>query len=75
MLDHPKFVAKILDAEKLPQKFKQYQIYIKLNRKGIWGVFERRTEGSKFHELEILNPCIIPQFLKMVWVFLATTKV
>ena len=74
MFEHPKLVAQFLDAEKITQNSNSAISHLKINGKGLLGIFEKKTQGTKFHELENLAPCIFLDFTKLVWPILATTK-
>jgi len=66
MLDHPKLSAQFWNAGKITQKFKQCHFLFKLNRKGLWGFLQKKTQGTKFQEVEILEPCIFLDLTKLV---------
>ena len=66
MLEHPKLVAQFWHAEKNHPIAKQYHFLIKEIARGCLGIFEKETQGTKFHELENLEPCIFLYFTKLV---------
>ena len=66
MLEHPKLVAQFWHAEKNHPKANSTISYLKEIEKGVWGIFEKETQGAKFHELDNLEPCILLDFTKLV---------
>ena len=66
MVETPKLVWPILDAEKNPQKENNTFFYLKLNRKGDWGVLGKKPQGAKIHEPKNINHCISLDFTKLV---------
>ena len=62
----PKIGCTILECIEKSPKAKQYHFPIKRNRKGVFGDFEKKTQGTKFHELQNLEPCIFLDFTKLV---------
>ena len=66
MLDHPKLVWAILNARKNYHKQNNTISHLKLNRKGAYGILEKKTQGAKFHELDNIEPCIFLDFTKLV---------
>ena len=66
MLEHPKMVGQLLGARKTSTKANSIISYLKINRKGVWGILEKKIQGAKFYELENLDPCILLDFTKLV---------
>ena len=66
MLDRPKVVWAILNTRKNCHKQNSTIFHLKLNRKGAYGILEKKTQGAKFHELDNLEPCILLDFTKLV---------
>ena len=56
MLEYPKLVWAILDAEKNSQIENSTYFLFKINRKGALGILEKKSQGEKFYELKNLNP-------------------
>ena len=66
MPEYPKLVWAILDAKKNSQKENNTFSYLKLNRKGDWGVLGKKPQGAEIHDLKNINPCISLDFTKLV---------
>ena len=66
MLDHPKLVAQFWNAEKITQNANSTISYLKLNRKGAYGILGKKPQGAKLYELDNLEPCIFLDFTKLI---------
>ena len=66
MLEYPKLAWEILDAKKNSHIENITLFHLKINRKGVQGIFEKKTQGAKFIELKNLDPCIFLDFTKLV---------
>ena len=61
-----KWIWAALNARKNYHKQNSTISHLKLNRKGAYGILEKKTQGAKFHELDNLEPCISLDFTKLV---------